>query len=62
MTLDDLRIAVTLLSFACFAGLFAWAWSGRNRARFDEAARLPFSHDDAPPGALAEPSTRSDTP
>ena len=25
-----------------FIGIWIWAWSPRNRARFDEAARLPF--------------------
>ena len=55
MTIDDLRIAVTVISFACFLGLLGWAWSARNRSRFDEAARLPFSADDtdAPQAAKA---------
>ena len=42
MDINDLRIAITLLSFAVFAGIVAWAVSRRNRARFDEAAMLPF--------------------
>ncbi|MBP6157286.1 MAG: CcoQ/FixQ family Cbb3-type cytochrome c oxidase assembly chaperone, partial [Polaromonas sp.] len=28
-----------------FIGIFAWAYSRRNRADFDEAARLPFGQD-----------------
>ena len=42
MDVNDLRIGVTLLSFAAFAGIVAWAWSRQNAARFDEAAQLPF--------------------
>jgi cytochrome c oxidase cbb3-type subunit IV len=45
MSLNDLRIAVTVLSFAAFIGVFVWAWSRRNKSRFDEAARLPFAGD-----------------
>jgi cytochrome c oxidase cbb3-type subunit IV len=46
MDVNDLRIAVTLLSFACFGGIVVWAWSRRNRSRFDEAAMLPFAAED----------------
>lgn len=42
MDVNDLRIGVTVLSFVAFLGIFAWAWSRRNSARFDEAAQLPF--------------------
>ncbi len=49
MDLNTLRIAVTLLSLALFVGIVAWSWSRGNRARFDEAARLPFV--DAPDGS-----------
>ncbi len=43
MSVNDLRVAITLLSFVVFIGIFAWAWSRRNQSRFDEAARLPFA-------------------
>jgi cytochrome c oxidase cbb3-type subunit IV len=43
MDVNDLRTIVTVLSLLAFAGIVAWAYSRRNRARFDEAARLPFS-------------------
>jgi cytochrome c oxidase cbb3-type subunit IV len=46
MSVDDLRIAVTILSFVAFIGVVRWAWSQRNRSRFDEAAQLPFSDDE----------------
>ncbi|MGN6529965.1 MAG: cbb3-type cytochrome oxidase subunit 3 [Burkholderiaceae bacterium] len=42
MDLDLVRYAVTVLSFAVFAGIVAWALSPRNRAAFDEAQQLPF--------------------
>ena len=42
MEINDLRIAITLLSFGVFVGIVVWAVSRRNRARFDEAALLPF--------------------
>ena len=49
MDITTLRSAVTLTLLLVFVGIVAWAWSGRNRQRFDEAARLPFD-DDATPG------------
>jgi cytochrome c oxidase cbb3-type subunit 4 len=47
LNVNDLRIAVTLLSFAIFAGIVRWAWTRSNRSRFDEAAQLPFVNDTA---------------
>ena len=45
MDITTMRILATLVSFATFLGIAAWAYSGRNRARFDEAAQLPFEQD-----------------
>jgi cytochrome c oxidase cbb3-type subunit 4 len=45
MDVNDLRSGVTVLSMLVFLGIAAWAWSQRNRSRFDEAAQLPFEHD-----------------
>ncbi|MDH3209604.1 MAG: cbb3-type cytochrome c oxidase subunit 3 [Burkholderiaceae bacterium] len=42
MDINDLRSAITLLSFAAFIGIVAWAWARSNRERFDEAAQLPL--------------------
>jgi cytochrome c oxidase cbb3-type subunit 4 len=50
MDLNDLRIAVTVLSLLAFAGIVWWATARRNHERFAEAARLPFSGE-APHGA-----------
>ncbi len=45
MDVTTLRIIATLVSFATFLGIWYWAFSRRNKARFDEAARLPFEQD-----------------
>jgi cytochrome c oxidase cbb3-type subunit 4 len=29
-----------------FVGIVIWAWSGKRKKRFDEAANLPFTEDD----------------
>ena len=46
MDINILRSIVTLLAFCCFIGIVVWAWSRLNQADFDEAAQLPFRHDD----------------
>ena len=45
MDINLLRGVITVVTFIVFVGLVVWAWSGRNRARFEEAARLPFEQD-----------------
>jgi cytochrome c oxidase cbb3-type subunit 4 len=35
--------AMTVLFLALFLGLVVWAYAKRNRARFDEAAKLPLT-------------------
>lgn len=42
MDINDLRAAVTLLSFVAFLAILVWAGSRRRQPAFDEAARLPF--------------------
>jgi len=46
MDINTLRTVITVASFVCFIGIVWWAWSGLNRAAFDEAARLPFEQDE----------------
>lgn len=48
MDITTLRIAATLASFACFVAIAAWAYAGRNRARFEQDALLPFQDDNHP--------------
>jgi cytochrome c oxidase cbb3-type subunit 4 len=45
MDITILRILATLTCFATFVGIFAWAYARSNRARVDEAARIPFEAD-----------------
>jgi cytochrome c oxidase cbb3-type subunit 4 len=45
MDVTTLRIAATLACFAVFVGILYWAFARRNRAAFDEAARIPFEQD-----------------
>lgn len=45
LDINDLRIAVTVLSFVTFVGICWWALSGRRTAAFAEAARLALDDD-----------------
>lgn len=45
MDVNTLRIVATLVSFATFIGIVAWACSRGNARAFDEAARLPLEQD-----------------
>ena len=45
MDINDMRSIVTVISLATFVGILVWAWSKKNKADFDEAARLPFGDD-----------------
>jgi cytochrome c oxidase cbb3-type subunit 4 len=56
MDLNTLRSLVTVMSFAVFLGIVAWAFSRGRRHGFDEAAALPF--DGEPRHAFDNP--RSD--
>ena len=47
MDVNDLRILVTVLSFAAFVAIVVWVCAGRNAVRFDEAARLPFLDEES---------------
>lgn len=48
MDINDIRSILTVLAFATFAGIVVWAFSGRRRAAFEEAANLPFTEDELP--------------
>ena len=45
MDINLLRSIVTVVALVVFIGIVFWAWSRRNKERFDEAARLPFEQD-----------------
>ena len=50
MDINDLRSILTVMGFLCFLGICAWAYSSHAKAGFEEAALLPFTDDDVPPG------------
>jgi cytochrome c oxidase cbb3-type subunit IV len=53
--LSDLRTIVTTLSFIAFLGVVFWAYNGKQKKRFDEAANLPFV--DADEGLTTQPAS-----
>ena len=42
MGINDLRMAVTVVSLAVFIGIVVWAWRGR----FEAAAELPLQGEE----------------
>ena len=51
-TLDYVTFStvMTVVMLIIIIGIVAWAYSGKRRAQFDEAARVPFEDGDAPGG------------
>jgi cytochrome c oxidase cbb3-type subunit 4 len=45
MDVNTLRSIATVAGLMTFIGIVVWAWSKRNAADFEEAARLPFNQD-----------------
>jgi cytochrome c oxidase cbb3-type subunit IV len=45
LDINTIREAVTLVSFALYVGIVAWAWSKPKAADFEEAQNLPFESD-----------------
>jgi cytochrome c oxidase cbb3-type subunit 4 len=43
--INALRSVVTVVTFVIFIAIVWWAYSKRNAAEFDQAARLPFEQD-----------------
>lgn len=44
--INDLRGLATVFAMAAFIGVAIWAYSSKQKARFDEAANLPFADED----------------
>jgi cytochrome c oxidase cbb3-type subunit 4 len=61
MDIDIARTAITVISFVAFLGICVWAYSGRQKSRFDEAANLPFADDDIQQRTLAAERTANDS-
>lgn len=36
----------TVIVFIIFIGIILWAWSGKNKTAFEEAARIPLEDDE----------------
>jgi cytochrome c oxidase cbb3-type subunit 4 len=45
MDVNTLRSIATVAGLMTFIGIVVWAWSKRNAADFEEAAKLPFNQD-----------------
>ena len=41
----DMRSLYTLVSFVTFIGIVMWAYSGRRKQAYEEAANLPFADE-----------------
>jgi cytochrome c oxidase cbb3-type subunit 4 len=54
MDINLVRSLMTLVMFCIFVGIVAWAWSGRQRGRFAEAARIPLEDDGVPTARTRE--------
>jgi len=61
LAINDLRAAITAVSFVLFLGIVAWAWSGHRKRAFEEAARLVFDDEDGGANGRNEPHSRTGT-
>lgn len=43
MDANTLRGLITLILLIAFLGIVAYAWSKKNKARFEEAAQIPLN-------------------
>jgi cytochrome c oxidase cbb3-type subunit 4 len=50
-SINDMRAAITVISFLVFIGICVWAWSARRKSKFDEAARLPLDEEHPQPAS-----------
>ena len=46
MDVNDVRAAVTVLTFLVFISIVWWAFSAKRKQSFDEVALLPFTDDE----------------
>jgi len=45
MSIELVRALMTLVMFAVFVGIVVWAWSGKQRERFEAASQLPLDEE-----------------
>jgi len=48
MDLVDAHSLYTVMAFVTFIGIVAWVYSGKRKAGFEEAGRLPLTEEDSP--------------
>ena len=48
MDANLIQVVWTLVVLVLFVGIVIWAWSGKRKQAFDEAANIPFNEDDTP--------------
>ena len=51
MDINDLRSISTVLSFVMFISIVVWAYSGKRKRAFDEAAALPIDDEEHASGS-----------
>lgn len=44
--MTTIQIVWTVIAFVVFVGIVVWAYSSKQKSRFDEAARLPLADDE----------------
>jgi cytochrome c oxidase cbb3-type subunit 4 len=58
MDINDFRGLITLVTMLTYLGVCWWAYSSRNRSRFEEDARIPFADEQEHTGDNAGDSER----
>jgi cytochrome c oxidase cbb3-type subunit 4 len=48
MNMSLIHSVWTVVVLVLFVGIVVWAWSGKQKRRFDEAANIPFDDDTLP--------------
>ena len=54
MDLATLHSYWTILVLIIFVGIVIWAWSGKRKQAFDEAARIPLDEDQPASGRSSQ--------
>jgi|TARA_B110000977_G_scaffold167402_1_gene215971 cytochrome c oxidase cbb3-type subunit 4 len=62
MNIGILQGIGTVLAMVAFIGVCVWAWSSKNKQRFDEAAQLPFMDEDLDVDDLDKQSLDNESP
>jgi cytochrome c oxidase cbb3-type subunit 4 len=62
MNIGILQGIGTGLAMVAFIGVCVWAWSSKNKQRFDEAAQLPFMDEDLDVDDLDKQSLDNESP